>query len=179
MSRAFVREDDQERHEDVPEIRIPLPQGARNYMTPAGAEQLQNELHELVSSERPKLTARVARLAIGGDGSDADGSRLRLRKIDRRVEYLSRMAALLEVIDPAQQSSDKIMFGATVVVSDTRESQRTYKIVGVDESNPEQGKISWASPVARALVGARVDDDVTVALPGGESHLKVNKIDYR
>ncbi len=182
MSRAFVSEDDQYRDEDVPEIRNPLPRGARNYMTPAGAQRLQAELNELVNGERPRLTASVARFTSGKDGGSADemqSERRQLRKIDRRIEYLSRMASILEIVDPAEGRSDRVVFGATITVSDAQEDPRTYQIVGVDESDPESGKLSWISPVAKALIGARVDDEVAVVLPGGEARLRVRKIEYR
>ena len=180
MSRAFVSDDDQYRDEDVPEIRNPLPPGARNYMTPAGAERLQAELNGLISDERPKLAASVARFTSGKESGNADemqDERLRLRKIDRRIEYLSRMGSLLEIVDPAEQRSDRVVFGATVTVSDAQGKQRTYQIVGVDESDPEQGRLSWISPVAKALIGSRVDDKVAVVLPGGETRLRVRKIE--
>ena len=182
MSRAFVSEDDQYRDEDVPEIRIPLPPGARNYMTPAGAGRLQAELSQLANVERPKLAASVARFTSGREGGNADEmqiDRRRLRKIDRRIEYLSRMASMLEIIDPAEQRSDRVVFGATITVSDAQGKQKAYQIVGVDESDPEKGKLSWISPVAKALVGARAGEDVAVVLPDGETRLSVRKIEYR
>jgi transcription elongation factor GreB len=177
-----VSEDDQYQEEDVPEIRIPLPQGARNYMTPAGAEQLQTELGELVNAERPKLAAAVAKITAGTSGGNSDAlrrERRRLRKLDRRIEYLNRMLAIAEIVEPAKKGSDRIVFGATVTVSDQENKTRTYQIVGVDESDPQQGKVSWISPVAKALIGARRGDEVTVLMPGGKSRLRVSKIEFR
>ncbi len=182
MSRAFVSEDDQYHDEDIPEIRIPLPQGARNYMTPEGAEQLRTELSELIGSVRPKLAASVARITAASSGGNADAlrqERRRLRKIDRRIEYLDRMAAIAEIVDPSEQKSDRVLFGATVTVSDQKNERHTYQIVGVDESDPQLGKISWISPLAKALVGSKIGEEVTVVLPGGESRLRVEKIECR
>jgi transcription elongation factor GreB len=182
VSRAFTSEDDQDRDEDVPEIRIPLPEGARNYMTPAGAEKLQAELGKLVNSVRPKLVAAVARTTAGSGTTDTDAlrqERRSLRKVDRRIEYLNRMMAIGEIIDPAEQATDRVVFGATVTVSDQHNDQRTYQIVGVDESDPEIGKVSWISPVAKALTGTRLGEEVKVVLPGGESRLRVTKIEFR
>ena len=182
MSRAFVSEDDQYRDEDVPEIRIPLPPGARNYMTPAGAEQLQAELGRLANAVRPKLAAAVAKITAGSSGGNSDAlrpERRSLRKVDRRIEYLNRMMAIAEIVDPAEQGSDRVVFGATVTVSDHQNEQRTYQIVGVDESDPEHGKVSWISPVAKALIGAGPGDEVKVVLPAGESQLRVKKIECR
>jgi len=182
VSRAFVSEDDQYHDEDVPEIRIPLPMGARNYMTPTGAEQLQAELGELVNVVRPRLKAAVAKITAGTSGGNSNAlrqERRNLRKADRRIEYLNRMMAIAEIVDPAEQASDRVVFGATVTVSDRQNKQRTYQIVGVDESDPEQGKVSWISPVAKALIGARPGDEVKVILPGGESRLRVKKIECR
>ncbi len=180
MSRAFVDESDaQYGEEDVPEIRSPLPPGARNYMTPAGAERLQEELRELVSSERPRVAAAVARLTSGAEAADPDQltvQRRRLREIDRRIEYLTGMAARLEVIDPAGQDPDRVVFGATVTVAEPGGGEKTYQIVGVDEAEPEAGRVSWISPVARALTGARVGQEVRLSLPAGETRLRVLRV---
>ena len=172
MSRAFVDESAQQpREEDAPELKIPLPPGAKNYMTPRGAERLRAELAEL-QRERPRLNAALGR--VEGSERDVRGEqRRRMREMDRRIEYLSRMHSNLEVIDPAQQRSDRVVFGATVTVRERSGGERTYQIVGVDEADPENGRVSWISPVARALVSARVGDTVTLKLPGGETKLSV------
>lgn len=181
MSRAFVSESDSDfRDDDLPEIRNPLPRGTRNYMTPEGAERMQHELHDLTTVERPRAAAEVAR--FGGETSntdrDAHATALhRLREIERRVDYLRRMSTILEVVDPENQDSGRVAFGATVRV---REGNRiaTYRIVGVDESSPESGLISWISPIAKALTGATVGQTVRVSLPRGDSELTVEQIRY-
>jgi transcription elongation factor GreB len=178
MSRAFVDESAQQPHEeDVPELKIPLPPGAKNYSTPQGAERLRAELAELQRTQRPRLMASIGQ--IGDTDKDALAvQRRRLREMDRRIEYLARMCSNLEVIDPAQQRSDRVVFGATVTVREETGGERTYRIVGVDEADPEKGSVSWVSPVARALISARVGDTVTLKLPGGSTRLEVAGIRF-
>lgn len=178
MSRAFVDESAQQPHEeDAPELKVPLPPGAKNYSTPQGAERLRAELSDLQRVQRPRLMASIGR--IGDSDRDALGvERRRLREMDRRIEYLSRMCSNLEVIDPAQQRSDRVVFGATVSVRGEDGVEQTWRIVGVDEADPEKGSISWVSPVARSLVSARVGDTVTLKLPGGDTKLTVTAIRF-
>lgn len=182
MSRAFVSEEESEfQDDDLPALKIPLPPGAKNYMTPLGAEKLHSELNRLVRKERPRLAARLARLVSGSEGADRETmSRLRrrLRRNDRRIEYLNAMMARLEVVDPKEQNRERVAFGAVVHVEENRLDLREYKIVGVDESSPADGLISWISPVARALIGARVGENVQLQLPGGETELKILRVRY-
>jgi transcription elongation factor GreB len=184
MSRAFVDElASAGREEDVPERKIPLPPGAKNYMTPDGAERLRGELSHLLAAERPRLVAEIAVADKGALSSlqpeirVGDAAR-RLAEADRRIEYLRRMAAILEVIDPRQQKGDRIVFGATVTVLEDDQAERVYRIVGVDESDPGRGWVSWVSPVARSMVGKKVGDRVPVKLPVGEKTLEILRIEY-
>ena len=128
MSRAFVSENDaQFQDEEVPEIKIPLPPGAANYATPAGAERLRAELAELSGRERPRVAAAVTRLAAPGSGMDRDElsvQRRRLRELDRRIEYLNRMLARIEIVDPKEQAGDRVLFGATVTVREAGGGRR-------------------------------------------------------
>lgn len=189
MSRAFVDEDDQSPEQDVPEIRIPLPAGAKNYVTPAGAVKLQEELTRLDREERPRLAAEVSRL-VRGEGAEAaqsdpdrlERSRRRLREIQRRIEYLNRMVARMQVIEPEPSgsgSSDgpagppRVQFGVPVVVRGPDGAATEYRIVGVDESEPQRGLVSWISPLARALTGARPGDRVEVDLPDGRAVMEI------
>ena len=195
MSRAFVSENDSQfEEEEVPAIKIPLPPGARNYMTPAGAEALRAELEELVQSEKPRLAAQISRgvsaSAPSGGETDRDTlSRLRrrLREIERRIEYLTAMSGRLEVVDAAGQDATRVAFGATVRVREAAAAgspgsgggaPETYRIVGVDESDPAKGAVSWISPLARALITAGVGDTVTVRLPEGERRLEILAVAY-
>ncbi len=182
MSRAFVDESaSQYNEEEPPELKVPLPAGARNYVTPEGARRMREELDGLAGVERPRILAEVARASSEGGAADKAALaalRRRLREVERRVEYLSRMAALSEVIDPSSQSPDRVAFGATVTVAEAGGGESVYRIVGVDESDPARGLVSWISPLARALVSRRAGDLVTVKLPAGEKRLRVVKIRY-
>lgn len=143
----------------------------KNYMTKEGAEKLKAEYHELFHKERPKIVETVAWAASNGDRSEnADyiyGKR-RLREIDRRLNYLSDKLSSAVIVDVNAVQSDKIVFGATVVLEDEEGTKHTYKIVGEDEINPEEGKMSWKSPVGKALLGKKIEDEVSVKAPGGE-----------
>lgn len=182
MSRAFVSESDSDfQDEDVPAIKIPLPRDARNYMTPEGAAKIKSELDHLLHTERPKLAARLSRQVSGNDSSDrqtVDLCRRRLRQIERRIEYLGVMVGRLEVVDPADQDKEQVRFGAAVSVAEENGATTVYRIVGVDESEPESGWISWISPLGRALIGARAGDAVTVKLPERTVKLKISKVEY-
>ena len=183
MSRAFVSENDaQFQDEAVPEIKIPLPPGAANYTTPAGAERLRAELAGLSGTERPRVAAAVTRLAAPGPGVDRDElsvQRRRLRELDRRIEYLNRMLARIEIVDPREQAGDRVLFGATVTVREADGGEKTYRIVGVDEADPAAGRVSWISPLARSLAGHRPGETVAVALPDREQRLKILKVEFR
>jgi transcription elongation factor GreB len=183
MSRAFVAESDsQYPDEEVPEIKIPLPPGAANYMTPPGAEALRAELAALRGRERPQATGAVTRLAASGAFSDRDelaGRRRRLREIDRRIEYLSRMLSRLEVVDPAAQEGERVLFGARVTVEREDGSRQEYRIVGVDEADPARGEVSWISPLAKALLGRSPGQAAVLRLPAGEQKLRILAVSYR
>jgi transcription elongation factor GreB len=182
MSRAFVSESDGEfQDDDLPAIKIPLPANTRNYMTPEGAEKLKSELHHLMHTERPGIAAALSRQVSGVDSADQQTiglSRRRLREVERRIEYLNVMVGRLEVVETAGQDRQQVTFGAAVTVADEKETTKLYRIVGVDESEPEAGRISWISPLARALIGARAGEVVNVELPEHEVTLRILEIDY-
>jgi transcription elongation factor GreB len=174
MSRAFVDEDAASgRGEEVAPLKLPLPPGARNYMTPDGAARQAAELRELQLGRRLALAAKAAAEPSPGPARRALG------ECDRRIAYLSRMQTLLEVVDPAAQRSDRVRFGATVTVRQSPEGERRVRIVGVDEAEPGSGNVSWISPIAKSLMGARVGDTVRCELPAGPTRMKVLSIDYR
>ena len=181
MSRAFVNESEREfEDDDVPEIKNPLPPGKKNLMTPSGAMRLQDELRELVDEKRPKAASLMARLTAAG-GLDRDslaGERILLRRIDRRIEYIGALLRSLEVIDPVTQDPERVLFGAEVTINEEKHGKKIYRIVGVEESDPDRGWVSWISPLAKALIGARVGDVVDLNLPGGRRLLTVLSIDY-
>jgi transcription elongation factor GreB len=159
-----------------------LPSGTKNYMTPEGMARLRDELHHLRLVERPKVVEIVSWAAGNGDRSE-NGDYLygkkRLREIDRRMRFLIKRLEIAEVVDPAQQKNrDQVFFGATVTYLDHREQERTIRIVGVDETRPDEGEVSWVSPIARALLKAREGDVVDVRTPTGPESIEVLRIAY-
>jgi transcription elongation factor GreB len=183
MSKAFTRESDApaEDEDDDPSLP-PLPAGSRNYMTPAGYRRLREELMTLLDVERPKVVEAVSWAAKNGDRSE-NGDYLygkkRLREIDRRARFLTKRLESAEVVDPTRQTRrDRVFFGATVTYANGRDEEVTVMLVGIDEANLEAGRISWISPVARALLKAQVGDLVTVRTPAGPEELEVLAIGY-
>lgn len=181
MNKAFVKEQEGDRDDDFPE-ESSLPKGTRNYMTPAGYAALRDELAHLMTEERPAIVQIVSWAASNGDRSE-NGDYLygkkRLREIDRRMRFLTKRLEIAEVVDPATQPNrDQIFFGATVTYLDSAGDEHSVTIVGIDEADPLNGKISWISPVARALIKAREGDVVTLRTPGGIEELEVVAIEY-
>jgi transcription elongation factor GreB len=176
MSRAFLEEsDDDFSGEDVPALLDPLPPGVKNYMTPEGAARLEDELHRLTTVEVPALSAE---LRGGADRSreEVAGDRRRLREMERRIEYLQSMIGRLEVVYPSPENTGQVVFGTRVTVDEGDGEQKSYTIVGVDESDPAAGRISWISPLARALLSKRVGDTVRLDLPGGAKTISITGI---
>ncbi len=142
----------------------------KNYITKQGAEKLRAEYQELFHEVRPKLVETVAWAASNGDRSEnADyiyGKR-RLREVDRRLNYLSDKLSRAEVVDVEKLSSDKVVFGATVLLEDEDGNSHKFQIVGEDEIDPEKGKMSWKSPVGKALLGKKIEDEFDVKTPSG------------
>jgi transcription elongation factor GreB len=177
---ADIERDRAQRHDDD-DAPSGLAPGAKNYITPAGYARLKNELQQLLDKERPALVKVIAWAASNGDRSEnADyiyGKR-RLRQIDSRIRFLTKRLDIAEIIDPARAAVDQAFFGATVTYCDGRGVERTVSIVGEDEVDPARGRISWISPVARALTKARADDVVTLRTPAGVDELTVLAICY-
>lgn len=182
MSKAIADRNDQS--EDEEEAGIPpIPAGAKNYITPKGYARLKEEALNLLDKERPALVKVVAWAASNGDRSEnADyiyGKR-RLREIDRRIRFLTKRLDLAEVIDPvAREATDQVFFGATVTVMDEAGEENTYSIVGIDEADVSGGRISWVSPLARALLKHREGDQITFKAPGGDQVLEIVKVEYK
>lgn len=155
--------------------------GGKNYISPAGYARLKAELKQLVEAERPEVVKTVAWAAALGDRSEnADyiyGKR-RLREIDRRVRFLIKRLEAAEVVDASGRDSDQVFFGATVKVR-SKTDVREFTIVGVDEVDAGRGRVSWISPIARALLKAREGDVVTLRSPAGEEKLEILEIEYR
>jgi transcription elongation factor GreB len=153
------------------------------YITRRGAEQLQSELNQLVSSERPRVVQEVADAAAQGDRSENAEyiyGKKRLREIDRRMRFLSKRLDSLEVVSPGQAPSDaeRVFFGAFVEVQDEDGERKRYRLVGPDEADPDHGSISYKSPLGQALLKKRRGDVVVVRRPKGEVELEIVAVSY-
>jgi transcription elongation factor GreB len=180
MSKAFVKESDDDDDLDLSAPAIPA--GSKNYMTPAGHQNLKDELLHLIDVERPEVVRIVSWAASNGDRSENGDyiyGKRRLREIDRRIRFLTKRLDAAEVVNPhVHHGSDQIFFGATVTYENQSGQQHTVTIVGIDEMDPLNGKISWISPVARALTKAREGDSVVLRTPGGVEELTVLEVSY-
>src|ERR1700742_3352500 len=180
MNKAFVRESETD-DDDIDAGDAPAPL-AKNYVTPRGHKLLQDELHQLRRVERPKVVEIVSWAAGNGDRSENGDyiyGKKRLREIDRRLRYLGKRHESAVVVDPAlHKNRDQVFFGATVTYIDHHDAERTITIVGVDEADTDSGLVSWVSPVARALLKAKVGDTVKVRTPSGEEDIEVLDIRY-
>ena len=152
------------------------------FITPQGFARIRAEYEELFGVERPKIVETVSWAASLGDRSEnADYlyGKKRLREIDRRLSYLSKVMKSAKIVDPARQEQrDAVRFGATVELADEDDERRLVTLVGEDEADASAGRISWAAPIARALVGARVGEERIVRLPGGEKSYEILSIRY-
>jgi transcription elongation factor GreB len=179
MSKAFVKESDSD-DELEQEVAPALPPSGKNYITPAGYARLEAELRRLVEIERPEVVKTVAWAASLGDRSEnADyiyGKR-RLREIDRRVRFLIKRLEGAQIVHSSGRETDQVFFGATVRVK-SASGEKTVTIVGVDEVDPAHGRVSWVSPIARALLKARAGERVTLRTPAGEEKLEVLEVTY-
>ena len=155
---------------------------APRFITAAGFAALRAEYDALFGDERPRLVEVIGWAAGNGDRSENGDyiyGRKRLREVDRRLSFLSRVMKQAKVVDPARQEQrDSVRFGAIVEVADEADERRTLTLVGEDEADATAGRISWAAPIARALVGARVGDERVVRLPAGEKSYEVIAIRY-
>jgi transcription elongation factor GreB len=154
----------------------------KNYITPDGYRRLVDELTELATVERPKVVREVSDAAAEGDRSENAAyiyGKRRLREIDRRMGFLGRRLKDVQVVDAKGRAKDRVFFGATVQVEDDEGETLTLQIVGVDEVDAKRGRISWKSPIGKALLSKRVGDTVTVRWHAGERELTIEKIRYR
>jgi transcription elongation factor GreB len=182
MSKAFTKESDREDGDDAEEADV-LPPQTKNYVTPAGLAALQEELRKLLHVERPKLVEIVSWAAGNGDRSENGDyiySKKRLREIDARLRYLTKRIESAETVDPERQKNkDQVYFGATVEYVRKDNTKQEVTIVGIDEADLASGKISWLSPVARALLRTRVGDVIEFRTPSGPETVEVLSIEYR
>jgi transcription elongation factor GreB len=159
-----------------------LPPGVKNYITPAGFARMQDEVNALLRVERPKIVEIVSWAAGNGDRSE-NGDYLygkkRLREIDKRVRFLTKRLRIAEQVDPSRQTNrGQVFFGAIVTYVNARDEERTIRILGVDEADLKRGEVSLHSPIARALLRARVGDTVQIATPAGREAVDVLEIRY-
>ena len=151
-------------------------------ITPGGMRALRPEYDRLFAVDRPQLVETISWAASNGDRSENGDyiyGRKRLREIDRRLGYLAKAMKQAKVVDPAaQKARDQVRFGALVELADEDDIRRTLTLVGEDEADASEGRISWKAPIARALVGARVGDERVVRLPAGEKSYEVIAIRY-
>ncbi|MDP2823786.1 MAG: transcription elongation factor GreB [Sulfuritalea sp.] len=180
MNKAFVKESDDEDEDEAPESELPA--GAKNYMTVRGHAQIRAEFEHLVKVERPAMVQVVSWAAGNGDRSENGDyiyGKKRLREIDRRIRFLAKRLESAVIVDPAEQRNrEQVFFAATVTVCDALGEEATYQIVGIDEANAQEGRISWISPLARALLKAREGDRVRFDSPGGLREIDIVEIRY-
>jgi transcription elongation factor GreB len=168
----------------VSRYRPPTPPGSK-YITPEGAQRLQQELDQLWHDERPRVTQAVSEAAAQGDRSENAEytyGKKRLHEIDRRVRFLRKRLEGMVIVDTyaegARRDPKRVYFGAWVQIENAAGDLRWHRLVGPDEFDMNEGYISMDSPLGRSLLGKRLDDEFTVELPGGSATLTVAGISY-
>ena len=180
MSKAFMREVERDESPD-PAPQLAAPRG-KNYISPAGFARLKAELRALVEDERPRVVQTVAWAASNGDRSENGDyiyGKKRLREIDRRVRLLIKRLEGAEVVHSAGRCSDQVYFGATVTVASRQGGERDVTVVGIDEVDAAKRRVSWISPIARALLKARAGDRVMLRSPAGVEELEILAVRYQ
>lgn len=183
MNKAFTREPESQDDDDGEAMPgASLPAGTRNYITPQGYGRLRAELLDLIDNERPRVVEVVHWAASNGDRSE-NGDYLygkkRLREIDRRIRFLTKRLEIAEVTDPSvHHGGDQVFFGASVRYASEDGSEREITILGIDEADSRLGQVSWISPIARALLKARVGDVVRLQTPAGLQEIEVLEVRY-
>jgi transcription elongation factor GreB len=167
MSKAFTRESD-----DIPErpsVSLPvspLPAGAKNYITPDGAQGFRDALTALIEAERPRAAA-----------SGPESAEL-LQAIDQRIARLTQSLQTAVVVEAPRPPHEQVRFGAVVTVRNRAGAETVYRIVGVDETDVDRDWVSWVSPIARALINGRLGQRVRFRFPAGEDELEIVSIAY-
>ena len=182
MNKAFVKESDGDDDEEAAALALAIPAGSKNYITPAGYQRIKDELLQLIDVDRPEVVRIVHWAASNGDRSENGDyiyGKRRLREIDRRIRFLTKRMDSAAIVDPSvHHGSDQIFFVATVTYCNQNDETRTITIVGIDELDPLNGKISWVAPVARALTKAREGDVITFQAPHGVEELEILEVSY-
>lgn len=154
----------------------------RTPMLMEGYEALQAELRELKTVQRPTIVAAIEEARGHGDlseNAEYHAAKERQGLTEARISELEDLVGRAEVIDPSKMSGDKVMFGATVTMLDEDDKKVVYQIVGEQEGDVKNGRISFNSPLARALIGRSVGDDVEVRTPKGERYYEITKVVFK
>ncbi len=168
MSKAFTRESDDAPEQPIQRPLTPLPPGVKNYITPRGERRLREEMERLLQVERPQAAALP----------DVAAAKSQTQSIDQRVVALEQSLRTAEVVPPSAQPWEQVRFGATVTVRDRSGVETRYRIVGVDETDLDRDWVSWRSPLAKALLNARLGQRVGFQTPAGEQELEITAIAY-
>jgi transcription elongation factor GreB len=169
MSKAFTREDDNAPElPDLPPLATTLAPGAKNYITPAGAQRLREELQRLVENARPSLA----------EAQDDPDAKRQLARLDQRIMQLEESLQLAEIVPSPGGPADVVRFGATVTVRERDGTETIYRIVGVDETDTDRNWVSWMSPVAKALLNGKLGERIRFKFPSGEETLEIINISY-
>ncbi|MDR5812709.1 MULTISPECIES: transcription elongation factor GreB [unclassified Caballeronia] len=181
MNKAFVKESD-DSDDDLETAHPDVPAGTKNYITPQGHQRLRDELLQLLDNERPEVVKLVSWAASNGDRSENGDyiyGKRRLREIDRRIRFLTKRLDAAEVVDSSKQENvDQVFFGATVDYAGDDGEVKTVTIAGVDEVDLERGWVSWISPMARALLKAKIGDTVALHTPAGVRQIDILDVRY-
>src|SRR4051794_40449699 len=169
MSKAFTR--DENEGPDIPDI-VPTPSvltpGAKNYITPGGAQTLRNELQKLIEVTRPGLV----------EARDDPDAKRQLGRLDQRIRQLEESLQSAEIVEPPGDALDVVRFGAWVTVRESSGEETSYRIVGVDETDADNNWVSWMSPIARALLNRKRGEKIRFKFPSGEDSLEIKEISY-
>jgi len=152
-------------------------------MTREGFEELKEELEYLKKEERPKVVEAIEQARAHGDlseNAEYDAAKEKQGFIEGRIEELEGLISHAEIIDPSDMSGDRVKFGATVTIFDfTNDEETTYQIVGNEEADIDEGKIGYKSPIAQALIGKSVAEEVTIETPGGDKIVEITEVEYK
>jgi transcription elongation factor GreB len=169
MSKAFTREDDNApEHSDLPPLTSTLAPGAKNYITPAGAQRLRDELQSLIEKSRPALA----------EAHDDPDAKRQLARLDQRIMQLEESLQAAEIVSSPSGPADVVRFGATVRVRESDGTEMEYRIVGVDETDIDRNWVSWMSPIAKALLNGKRGERIRFKFPSGEETLEIIEIRY-
>ena len=168
MSKAFTRESDDTPEQPITRPPSTLPPGAKNYITSDGARQLREELHRLLQVERPRIAALT----------DIAEQKRQLQRLNQHIVTLENSLGTAEIVSPPAKPWEQVRFGATITVREGNGVETRYRIVGIDEINLDRDWISWCSPLAKALLNARLSQHIRFRTPSGEQQIEILAITY-